>query len=125
MEYLGHPEGSPARAALERKFGKGVIIKLVKEYQDEQSTNAWIESSTTACPNCKIHVEKSMGCNHVCELALAFKLHHNRSDSLGFHVDDVREVYAALLLPLRGKVGCRQSLCALLCQRRPVLWETI
>ena len=65
MEYLDLPEGSPERVTLERKFGKGVIIKLVKEYEDEKSTNAWIESSTTACPNCKIPVEKSMGCNHV------------------------------------------------------------
>ncbi|EJD04378.1 uncharacterized protein FOMMEDRAFT_167576 [Fomitiporia mediterranea MF3/22] len=65
MEYLGLPEGSPGRAALERKFGKGVVLRLVKAYEDEKSTNEWLQGSTTSCPGCNIAVEKSTGCNHM------------------------------------------------------------
>ncbi|KAH8120636.1 hypothetical protein DFH11DRAFT_1499658 [Phellopilus nigrolimitatus] len=65
MVYLDLPEGSPERAALERKFGKGVVLKLVKDYEEEQSTGEWLQSSTTACPGCSVHVEKSLGCNHM------------------------------------------------------------
>ncbi|THH11365.1 hypothetical protein EW145_g683 [Phellinidium pouzarii] len=65
MEYLDLPERSPERLALERKFGKGVFLKLVKQYEEDESTKDWLSNSTTACPGCHIHVEKSLGCNHM------------------------------------------------------------
>ena len=65
MEYMDLPEGSSERTALERKFGRHVILKLVKDYEEEESTKQWMQSSTTACPRCKVSIEKSMGCNHV------------------------------------------------------------
>lgn len=65
MEYLDLPDGSPERAILERKFGKGIVLKLVREYEEEKATAEWVQSSTTACPTCHVPVEKSIGCNHV------------------------------------------------------------
>lgn len=65
MEYLDLPEGSPERAAVERKFGKGVVLKHVRDYEEERATTEWLQSSTTACPACHVPVEKSIGCNHV------------------------------------------------------------
>ena len=66
MEYLDLPEDSSERRTLEQKFGKGVVLRLVRQYQEEKSTDEWLENSTTNCPGCKVHVEKSLGCNHVC-----------------------------------------------------------
>lgn len=64
-EYLSLQEGSPQRSVLERKYGKGVVQKLVQQYQEEESNKAWLQNSTTPCPGCKVHVEKNAGCNHV------------------------------------------------------------
>ena len=68
LKYLELPEGSLERLMIERKFGKGVVSRLVKEYLEESSTKEWLENSTTPCPGCKVHVEKSVGCNHVSNL---------------------------------------------------------
>lgn len=58
-------EDSPSRQLIERRYGKTNIRKLVAKYQDEQSNKKYLEDSTTACPGCNIHIEKSLGCNHV------------------------------------------------------------
>ena len=97
-EYLDLPEDSPERRALERKFGAGIIARHVREYEEERSTKAWLENSTTECPGCRVYVEKSLGCNHVrtfyfdgCEGRLIKT------------IDDVREMPTAFLLSLRYK----------------------
>ncbi|KAL1739268.1 hypothetical protein HDZ31DRAFT_49654 [Schizophyllum fasciatum] len=64
-EYLDLPEGAPGRAALERRYGRGTILKLVATWENELANQKWIESSTMACPGCRVNVEKSLGCNHV------------------------------------------------------------
>ncbi|KAF8898348.1 hypothetical protein BD779DRAFT_1431073 [Infundibulicybe gibba] len=65
IEYLGLPENSPAREAIESRFGRGNILKLVAAYEQEKLNKAWLETSTTACPGCRVYVEKSLGCNHM------------------------------------------------------------
>lgn len=65
QEYLALPDNSSERLLIEQRYGKGVVAKLVKEYEDEKSTGAWLASSTMSCPGCGVHVEKSLGCNHV------------------------------------------------------------
>ncbi|TDL28742.1 hypothetical protein BD410DRAFT_781279 [Rickenella mellea] len=65
MEYLSYGENSAERRALERKFGNGVVQKLVRQYEEEQSNQRWFEASTTPCPGCQVRVEKSLGCNHM------------------------------------------------------------
>lgn len=64
-EYLELPEGSASRTALERKYGKGTITKLVATWENELANQKWIQDSTMACPGCRVNVEKSLGCNHV------------------------------------------------------------
>ncbi|KAL1762419.1 RWD domain-containing protein [Schizophyllum commune] len=64
-EYLELPEGSPERTALERKYGKGTITKLVATWENELANQKWIQDSTMACPGCRVNVEKSLGCNHM------------------------------------------------------------
>lgn len=66
MEYLNLPEGSPERTVIERKFGASTIKRLVNQYEEEKQTEDLLKRSTTACPKCHVHIEKSLGCNHVC-----------------------------------------------------------
>ncbi|TFK23127.1 RWD-domain-containing protein [Coprinopsis marcescibilis] len=65
LEYLAEDEGSEGRVALERRYGKTNILKLVAKYQEELANKEWLAESTTACPGCGCHVEKSLGCNHM------------------------------------------------------------
>ncbi|KZT74831.1 hypothetical protein DAEQUDRAFT_700902 [Daedalea quercina L-15889] len=65
LEYLALPEGSPEREVLERRFGRNNIRKLVAKYNEEQANKQWLDSSTMSCPSCQVHVEKSLGCNHM------------------------------------------------------------
>ncbi|TFK76877.1 RWD-domain-containing protein [Pluteus cervinus] len=64
-EYLGHPEGSEGRTMLERRFGKKNIQRLVAVFLEEQANKEWLKASTMACPGCQVHVEKTLGCNHM------------------------------------------------------------
>ncbi|OBZ78844.1 E3 ubiquitin-protein ligase itt1 [Grifola frondosa] len=65
MEYMALPEDSSQRKTLEMRYGKANLRKLVVRYEEEQALKSWLERSTMACPNCHVHVEKSMGCNHM------------------------------------------------------------
>lgn len=65
VEYMALPEDSPGREKIERRYGKTNVRKLVAKYEEERANKAWFESSTMACPSCRIKVEKSAGCNHV------------------------------------------------------------
>lgn len=65
LQYLKAGEDSAKRIFLERKYGRKNILRLVKRYEEDQANKRWLEASTMACPGCEIHVEKSLGCNHV------------------------------------------------------------
>lgn len=65
QQYLSLPEDSAERFALQNKYGKGVVLKLVADYLEEQQNKKWISASTTPCPGCETAIEKSIGCNHV------------------------------------------------------------
>ncbi|CCM02196.1 uncharacterized protein FIBRA_04276 [Fibroporia radiculosa] len=65
LEYLALPEGSPGRLVMERRFGPKNIRKLVARYEEERANERWLAQSTMACPSCHVHVEKSLGCNHM------------------------------------------------------------
>lgn len=56
----------PDKLALQRRFGKTLLDKLVAKIQEDMENQKWLDSSTKQCPNCLVAVEKSMGCNHVC-----------------------------------------------------------
>ncbi|KAG8836039.1 translation termination inhibitor protein itt1 [Serendipita sp. 399] len=63
-EYMALEEGSPEKLALERRFGKAQLSRLVSKLQEDVENERWLKSSTTGCPNCATSVEKSVGCNH-------------------------------------------------------------
>jgi len=65
LEYMAEDEESEGRLALERRYGKKNIQRLVEEYQEEVANREWLAASTTECPGCGCHVEKNMGCNHI------------------------------------------------------------
>ena len=77
LEYLDLPEGSDDRKALESRFGKGLLRKLVKDYTEEKLSSDMVEGTTTPCPGCKVRVEKSVGCNHVRVFSLHFVLSYH------------------------------------------------
>lgn len=69
LEYLAAGEGSQEREFLEKKFGRNNVLRLVRLYEEEQANKRWLAASTMACPGCEVHVEKSLGCNHVCDMS--------------------------------------------------------
>jgi len=66
QEYLGHPEGSPERKAMEQRFGSKVNLeRMARLWQEEEENRKWLKGNSMECPNCGVATEKSMGCNHV------------------------------------------------------------
>lgn len=65
LDYLALPEDSPGRKIIENRFGRSIVAKMVVAYQEEQAFKQWLANSSTPCPGCKVHIEKSLGCNHV------------------------------------------------------------
>ena len=65
IEYMKTAKGSPVREWMERRYGKKNLERLVAKYEEDRANQAWLKKSTMACPSCHVHVEKSMGCNHV------------------------------------------------------------
>jgi E3 ubiquitin-protein ligase RNF14 len=68
MEYLASEEDSEERSVIEQRYGKNNIVRLVHRYQEEVANKEWLDKSTTGCPGCSCHVEKTMGCNHASAL---------------------------------------------------------
>lgn len=66
-EYLRYDEGSEERMKVEQRYGKRNIERLLKAHEEQKLNEEWLKSSTTNCPGCNVHVEKSLGCNHVGE----------------------------------------------------------
>jgi E3 ubiquitin-protein ligase RNF14 len=75
VKYMGLEEGSEGRAVLQRRFGKGNLERLVRQYEEDRANREWLDKSTVACPGCGVHTEKSAGCNHVCHF---FRLRRDR-----------------------------------------------
>ena len=65
INYLSAPPDSSERRAIERRYGRGNVLRLVRQQEEEQENRKWLDSSTMACPGCEVRVEKSVGCNHV------------------------------------------------------------
>lgn len=107
---------------MELKYGKRNLDRLIAKYQEDQANKAWLEKSTMACPSCHIHVEKSVGCNHVgtdemcCGRALM---------KSAFTTDDMCQVQAALLLPLRREAERGESVRALFDAGAGVLLDAV
>ncbi|KAH8818592.1 hypothetical protein DL96DRAFT_1470986, partial [Flagelloscypha sp. PMI_526] len=65
MEYLSRSTGSKQRKLLLDRYGCSNILRLVKAYTEEQENAKLIENTTTRCPQCKVAIERSVGCNHM------------------------------------------------------------
>lgn len=72
LEYLAEEEGSEGQQLLERRYGRSNIRTLVAKFQEELANKEWLAESTQECPGCGVHVEKSLGCNHVCAPSISF-----------------------------------------------------
>lgn len=58
--------GSPSeQQALERKYGKGNVKRLVDAAEEERQNNEWRLAHTISCPTCGVGVERSAGCSHM------------------------------------------------------------
>ncbi|KAJ1980161.1 hypothetical protein H4R33_005551 [Dimargaris cristalligena] len=53
------------RIIMERKYGKRPLLLCVKQFQEEEATQAWLEQHATPCPTCGTNIQKSHGCNHM------------------------------------------------------------
>ena len=78
IEYLETTERSSVRKTMERRYGRKNLEKLVAKYEEDRANQEWLEKSTKACPSCHVHVEKSMGCNHVRNSRAEFDRAHQR-----------------------------------------------
>ncbi|KAJ4476743.1 hypothetical protein J3R30DRAFT_3488613 [Lentinula aciculospora] len=65
LDYLALPEDSPGRKTIENRFGRSIVLKMIVTYQEEQAFSQWLADSSTRCPGCNVHIEKSVGCNHM------------------------------------------------------------
>ncbi|KAJ7225754.1 hypothetical protein GGX14DRAFT_640733 [Mycena pura] len=65
LEYLAMEPESNERERMELRYGRRILRKLVAQYQEEQLNKEWLETSTKTCPGCSLHIEKSLGCNHM------------------------------------------------------------
>ena len=97
IEYMATARNSGLRKTMERQYGKRNLERLVGKYEEERANREWLEKSTMSCPSCHVHVEKSMGCNHVRGSASL----SSRIVLTGhWRIDDLLQVQATLLLPL-------------------------
>ncbi|KAG5648159.1 hypothetical protein DXG03_006113 [Asterophora parasitica] len=99
LEYLKLEEGSIERERIERRFGKANVLRLVRQYEEEQANKEWLETSTMACPGCEVYVEKSLGCNHVGAALGSIGARLRRA------TDDMHEMPTTFLLPVRDEAG--------------------
>lgn len=72
LEYLAFSEGDVKRIEIERRWGRANVRRLVKKYEEDRQNREWIEKSTIGCPGCGVHVQKSVGCNHVSAVVYLF-----------------------------------------------------
>ncbi|KAK4052697.1 hypothetical protein OIV83_001984 [Microbotryomycetes sp. JL201] len=53
------------RSALELRYGRANIKRLVAAFEEERANTAWRQQHSTQCPGCSIWVERSQGCAHM------------------------------------------------------------
>lgn len=122
LKYMELKEGSEGRKLLQRRFGKGNLEKLVRQFKEDKANMEWLEKSTMACPGCGVHTEKSVGCNHVCHSSPL----HDRLVIYALRItDDVRKVFATFLLSVWRKTAGVEPVRAFLAQGSPVLPEAV
>lgn len=63
--YAQTAENSSEKLALERKYGRKYLQRLLSEFVEAESNRRIIESTSQACPNCFVRTEKISGCNHM------------------------------------------------------------
>ena len=59
-DYVAADEAG--QAVIERKYGANLIKRMVKSALEDRANESWKEAKTTACPGCKLRVERSQGC---------------------------------------------------------------
>ncbi|KAF9480440.1 hypothetical protein BDN70DRAFT_612528 [Pholiota conissans] len=47
------------------RYGKATVMRLLAQHEERKATESWITESTSVCPGCRSHVQKSEGCNHM------------------------------------------------------------
>lgn len=99
LEYLALPEGDVRRIEIESRWGKANVRRLVEKHEEERKNREWMEKSTMGCPGCGVHVEKSVGCNHVSETWIVYLTCVDPN----FTTDDLRKVQTTLLLSVWGE----------------------
>ncbi|KAH7883896.1 hypothetical protein F5I97DRAFT_1813835 [Phlebopus sp. FC_14] len=65
LNYLAAAPSSAERLAIERRYGRANVLRLVRQHEEDEQNKKWMDTSTMACPGCEVRVEKSMGCNHM------------------------------------------------------------
>jgi len=93
LEYLALPEDDARRLDIEKRWGRTNVRRLVGKHEEDRKNREWMEKSTMGCPGCGVHVEKSVGCNHVSGTCSCWTCVETP-----FIPDDVRKVQATLLL---------------------------
>lgn len=69
QQYMSLPEHSPSRRALEQRYGKANIARLVRKYEEEKANREWLENSTTSCPSCQVRtISRGYSTSSVMEL---------------------------------------------------------
>ncbi|KAJ2006499.1 hypothetical protein GGI04_000876 [Coemansia thaxteri] len=56
---------SGAVAALERRYGKTVLERMLEEFRCEEASEQAVRAMTQACPTCGVRIIKAHGCNHM------------------------------------------------------------
>ncbi|CAG8753642.1 11307_t:CDS:2, partial [Acaulospora colombiana] len=52
-EYISLSDDDPEKLALELRFGKAQLKRLVAVFQEDQENKKWLRESTTQCPHCQ------------------------------------------------------------------------
>ena len=118
LEYLRFEDGSSERERMEKRYGRTNVLKLVREHEEEEANRRWLEASTVACPGCEVHVEKTIGCNHVGGMV-------TRLECVLSTTDDVREMRATLLLSMWDEDQWTGTICSFLYGGPAVLQQAV
>lgn len=61
-----YKDGDPSkREALELRYGKKTIAKMIQTFEEEALNDAWKAENATSCSVCEAPVVKNGGCNHM------------------------------------------------------------
>ncbi|KAJ2459513.1 hypothetical protein GGF42_001420 [Coemansia sp. RSA 2424] len=55
-----------AVAALEKRYGRSVLERMLEEQEAEEETERAVSAMAQACPTCGVRIVKAYGCNHIC-----------------------------------------------------------